>query len=117
MAFLPQEILAIRRDVLLEAAEVAARTLQEAAHMLPIAPAPVRKWSKDRPTEPGWWWCWQPADQFPCRGKACAVLVERESHQGLVAWVPYMDYSDPLDLNTWDDSWWMPEVAPEPPEA
>lgn len=89
-----------------------------------LARAPTA-WTKDKPTVPGWWWVWQPERVFPCYGESYCVLVEPrrypdhppEEPQPLVAWVPKMDYADPLDLNTWDDALWMgPIQQPEAPK-
>lgn len=83
--------------------------------MPPTTTVRVLAWTTDRPTAPGLYWVWQPADQFPCRGSVCAVEVERD-YRGLQAWVPFMDYADPVDGDDWRDSLWMgPIVKPEPP--
>jgi hypothetical protein len=75
---------------------------------------PARHWNPNRPTEPGWYWLWQPGPGYPQRGKPNAVLVERES-RGLRVWVPCMDFNDAVEDAEWDDALWMPLTPPEPP--
>jgi len=74
------------------------------------------KWTADRPTKPGLYWVWQPEDEWPCNGKVYAVEVTPKSG-GLEAWVPFMDYADPVSSEDWDGSMWAgPITKPEPPK-
>ena len=76
-------------------------------------------WTKTKPTVPGVYWVlrkeewsgeWQPAR---------AVEVEDGGRQGLVAWVPFMDFADPLhhpDYDNWEGCLWCgPIERPAPP--
>jgi hypothetical protein len=72
-------------------------------------------WTKNKPTSPGFYWIWQPETML---GKVARInMVEvQDSYRGLIAWVPYMDYTDPLSYDTWDDAVWMgPVVLPKAP--
>ena len=64
-------------------------------------------WTNKKPTKSGMYWVWQPEGEWPCKGRVHLVEVE-ESHIGLDAWVPYMDYSDPLI--GWENSYWSGPV-------
>ena len=72
-------------------------------------------WFRSAPTEPGHYWVWQDVDTWPCHGVVHAVLVEEERGR-LVAWVPFMDYTDSVVCsdteNTWMDAMWRGPVAP-----
>lgn len=79
---------------------------------------PLVVWTATKPTTPGLYWVWQPEDQWPCRGKVYAVEVEvAYDSEDLVAWVPFMDYTDPVSSETWDGAMWAgPITKPEPPK-
>lgn len=71
-------------------------------------------WSRNKPAAPGHYWVWQPNDAWPCRGRVHLVEVVRNG--SLVAWVPYMDYADSLQCDTWTGAMWLgPVAAPEAP--
>jgi hypothetical protein len=77
-------------------------------------------WRPELPTEPGWYWIWQPGHCWPCHGQVCCVRVALDRGV-LVADVPGMDYADPVaDRDTWEDTVWMgpiePPTPPWPPE-
>lgn len=74
-------------------------------------PAPL-PWTKDLPTEPGWYWhsvcCWA--------GKShegpVAIKVEKDGDM-MVAWAPYMDYTTPVrDEGTFPGLWQGPITPP-----
>jgi hypothetical protein len=83
---------------------------------------PPMNWKTEAPTEPGYYWVWQPAEQWPCRGRVHCVLVERVEAAGpvpthLQAWVPFREYSEYLTADTWDNARWSgPIAAPVAPE-
>jgi hypothetical protein len=85
----------------------------------------MKTWTKDKPTAPGHFWVWQPTDVWPCRGQVHLVEVTATpvgprpgGVPTLRAWVPYMDYEDPLTADTWDGAMWSAEPVPlpEPPQ-
>jgi hypothetical protein len=88
------------------------------------------EWTDERPTKPGWYWVWQPPEQWPCKGEAYAVKVEWDATFGwrkggpasapgqMVAWVPCMEYADPIDSDTWEHARWLGLIEPPaPPET
>jgi hypothetical protein len=73
------------------------------------------EWTKDRPTEEGFYFVWQPQPVWPCEGEVHIVRVLVDIV--VRAFVPYMDYADPISYSTWSHSWWMgPIELPKPPE-
>jgi len=78
-------------------------------------------WSRSAPTEPGRYWVWQDDETWPCRGLVHLVIVERLT-LGLCAWVPFMDYAEPVACgeseNTWMDALWLgPVEVPQAPNV
>lgn len=78
-------------------------------------------WSRSAPTEPGRYWVWQDEGTWPCLGVVHLVIVERLT-LGLCAWVPFMDYADPVvcddNANTWLDAQWLgPVEVPQAPNV
>ncbi len=78
----------------------------------------MANWTEDLPTEKGWYWVWQPEDQWPCCGVVRSVSVwPNYSTKELEATVPGMEYADPLSEDTWARSQWQgPVDAPPPPQ-
>jgi hypothetical protein len=71
-------------------------------------------WVQNAPTEPGHYWVWQDAETWPCKGVVHCVLVE-QAVGCMVAWVPFMDFSDATTCSTWANAFWFGPVPP--PEA
>ena len=78
-------------------------------------------WTKQKPTMPGFYWAFDPPDVMSSAffdGKVLLIEIERGGFDssGLVGWVPYMDYADSLEDNTWDNVYWLgPVEVPTPP--
>lgn len=82
-------------------------------------------WTNEPPKAPGWYWVWQPPEQWPCRGEVYCVKVEAVGALGplgehLEAWVPGMDYADPVSpehpgSETWEHALWQGPIEPPAP--
>ena len=70
---------------------------QDKAGLVPLFAKPVEsippQWTKDPPTEPGHYWVWQPAEDWPCHGEPMTANVEinyQRKDLALIAWTPKM---------------------------
>lgn len=73
------------------------------------------KWTAKPPTKEGFYWLWQPEGVWPGLDCIYIVKVETSDSATLVAWVPYMDYTDPVDA--FDGALWLgPIPQPKPPK-
>ena len=98
-------------SLLLSGESFAARAFPPLARPTATTPNP---WV-ETPTEPGYWWVWKQG--WPCDGRVHCVLVEQNP---IRAWVPGMDYDEPVqvDDSDWTGAKWLgPVAAPEAPAS
>lgn len=77
----------------------------------------MSEWTQASPTVPGWYWVL--TEDGPCYGTPHVVRVEHDVFRDeMRAWVPFMDFSEPLTDAPWVDAHWSgPLPTPCTPTA